>query len=1012
MGKPQTTNQLVILRQNLIEYFNTDELRSLCFDLGIDWESLAGEGKNAKARELITYMQRRGKLDELMKAVREVRPTVAWGPVTQEIGIEQDAIVVPGELVKDARIMIGQTAIQPDHISDGRVLITAPEKQIDFLNASGQQELGRGNFDAALDNFQRSLGIARHNGLKDPQAQLLSLIGNVYRARQQFNEALAHYQQSLSAYRDIGNLAGQAGTLVRIGNVLREQARYKEALAALDESLALTRQVGNRGDEASALLNLGNVLRSLGDPAGALSRYAEAEQIWRELGDVQSLALTLNESGFALLNFGDLPAAEQKLHEALALARQNGSDSDVAQILTNLAVIDTQRANWADAEARYQETLALYQSLRDRRGEFATLSSLGGLHASQQRWDQALKFYQQSWSTALRNDDLASVALALTNIGHATSQMGHADEALNWFQQALSYQQSLGDSAGIARTQDSINAIYAQRDEAKRPLMLVVAEAQRFFRAAGFKIATTGAGDSFICDPNTPLWKKKLKAPVYTSCLISRMLDGEHVLDLREAAQKAVPASTQAFVLVDQTPKDDAWSQILTLRLQAFNLMPISTSLLYESKAAGKANAESIALQRYLERFIGSGSDPYNVRDPVTDITNFYGREALAESLKDELAQNRPIGLFGLRKMGKSSLMRFMQQRMPCPTAWIDLQAGTELQGVYERIVRAWHNDIQARFNPLNLDLGNALIGTADPSGDFVKITTGALDAMAAEMAADVAAQIPDVRLAIFLDEIELILPPDNADAPTLARYLTLMRTLRGLVQEDGRVSFMVAGVDPAVNRRSRLGNEQNPFFQLLKEVFMPPLLTEDCVKMVRNIGAQVELSFDDETAAFVARASGGHPFFARQLCSLAYMLRQRQSGRVSMEELRAAAEKFMFDPQYAAIVNESGLWGEISNSNVWGEAIARSNQDVLLLLGKANDAQPEAALVNDIPAECHATAQQPQQANTRRSALYTLNNVYVVQRDQPGPATGSRYAILFGLFRNWIRQIRLGLDE
>jgi hypothetical protein len=44
------------LREMLVARFNEEELRDLCFDLSVDYESLVGQGKAGKARELISYM--------------------------------------------------------------------------------------------------------------------------------------------------------------------------------------------------------------------------------------------------------------------------------------------------------------------------------------------------------------------------------------------------------------------------------------------------------------------------------------------------------------------------------------------------------------------------------------------------------------------------------------------------------------------------------------------------------------------------------------------------------------------------------------------------------------------------------------------------------------------------------------------------------------------------------------------------------------------------------------------
>ncbi len=69
---------LARLRQILNDYFDESELRDLCFDLRVDYQSLPGEGKSSKARELIAHCERRGQLDVLERKCRELRPHASW----------------------------------------------------------------------------------------------------------------------------------------------------------------------------------------------------------------------------------------------------------------------------------------------------------------------------------------------------------------------------------------------------------------------------------------------------------------------------------------------------------------------------------------------------------------------------------------------------------------------------------------------------------------------------------------------------------------------------------------------------------------------------------------------------------------------------------------------------------------------------------------------------------------------------------------------------------------------
>ncbi|KAA3661795.1 MAG: hypothetical protein DWQ04_15325 [Chloroflexi bacterium] len=62
-----------LLRQTLIHHFNTEELRDLCFDLGLDFEQLSGNEKGSKARSLVEYWINRRDLKTLINAIREER---------------------------------------------------------------------------------------------------------------------------------------------------------------------------------------------------------------------------------------------------------------------------------------------------------------------------------------------------------------------------------------------------------------------------------------------------------------------------------------------------------------------------------------------------------------------------------------------------------------------------------------------------------------------------------------------------------------------------------------------------------------------------------------------------------------------------------------------------------------------------------------------------------------------------------------------------------------------------
>ena len=73
--------KLVQLHQRILKHFDEDELRTLCFDLGVNYDDLPGEARTGKARELVAFLDRRERLAELEARLTELEQASA-APLT------------------------------------------------------------------------------------------------------------------------------------------------------------------------------------------------------------------------------------------------------------------------------------------------------------------------------------------------------------------------------------------------------------------------------------------------------------------------------------------------------------------------------------------------------------------------------------------------------------------------------------------------------------------------------------------------------------------------------------------------------------------------------------------------------------------------------------------------------------------------------------------------------------------------------------------------------------------
>jgi DNA-binding NtrC family response regulator len=67
------------LRRILDTRFAEGELRTLCYDLDLDYDDLPGDRKADKARELVRHLERHDRISELVEIGKELRPDVPWG---------------------------------------------------------------------------------------------------------------------------------------------------------------------------------------------------------------------------------------------------------------------------------------------------------------------------------------------------------------------------------------------------------------------------------------------------------------------------------------------------------------------------------------------------------------------------------------------------------------------------------------------------------------------------------------------------------------------------------------------------------------------------------------------------------------------------------------------------------------------------------------------------------------------------------------------------------------------
>ena len=269
--------------------------------------------------------------------------------------------------------------------------------------------------------------------------------------------------------------AVQAEMLDVIGTVYRELGLFDHAQPLLERSLAMHRRLADGPDSttATSLHHLAQLHQEQGNYEQAESLFREALSIRRAvLGNQHpNVAATLSQLGSLLwFNKGEYAPADSALRAALSIRRATLGNAhiDVAASLNTLANVNHRQGKYDQAEPYYREALTLYRERLGRhpnvaivQSNFAALLRDRGAYAEAERQQrEALAIHRETVG-----DESIDVALDLGNLARILLEQGRLDEAEPLFQESLAKLKALYGAMHpyIARTEYHFGQLYLRR---------------------------------------------------------------------------------------------------------------------------------------------------------------------------------------------------------------------------------------------------------------------------------------------------------------------------------------------------------------------------------------------------------------------------------------------------------------------------------------------------------------------------------------------------------------------
>ncbi len=175
--------------------------------------------------------------------------------------------------------------------------------------------------------------------VREAEATLIHLKGNIYWSKGELDHALMFFQQSLVMRKEIGNQQDIAGSLNNIGNLYRTKGELDTALKYLEQSMEIAKKMNNQPLFAFTLNNIGKIYGMKGELDIAFKYNQQSLKIFINIGSQQSVVILLFDLISLSMNRKDHQSIYHQYFEKLEIISTSEihQDDKTIQLYYNLA---------------------------------------------------------------------------------------------------------------------------------------------------------------------------------------------------------------------------------------------------------------------------------------------------------------------------------------------------------------------------------------------------------------------------------------------------------------------------------------------------------------------------------------------------------------------------------------------------------------------------------------------------------------------------------------------------
>lgn len=321
----------------------------------------------------------------------------------------------------------------------------ANEEECKLLHVKGWALMRLGDYDKALEVFEREQNISEKTDQKSARGQALHDLGSVHLLRGDYGEVEGYLEKAIEIREKLDDNMGLSESKNNLAELYRFRGKLDEALEYYEESYELVEEMGNKWSASISASNIGLVYKEKGDLEKALEYYENSLKMSEEIGSKHNVSFILNNIGEVHLEKENYEKALDYYNRNLKITKEIGEEKGRIKGLCGISEVRIKMEDIERAEEFAEKALQLSTDLGGKLEEGLSRRILGEVYKHKREWDKANKQFRKAIDILKERGEKKELSRAQYHFGLMLAEKGEKNTAESHLSDALETFEEFGN---------------------------------------------------------------------------------------------------------------------------------------------------------------------------------------------------------------------------------------------------------------------------------------------------------------------------------------------------------------------------------------------------------------------------------------------------------------------------------------------------------------------------------------------------------------------------------------